>query len=218
MLVASQQEAYLAAAGMTGELGKVCLAPFVCGSSSESMIGTEPFSTDDPAKIQSLFKEAGYDGEPLVLMDPTDQSNLHMLAQVLSEHMKKVELNVDPQAMDWSTLVSRRAIKTPPRADRGGWKERRGAPSDRRGDPAPFLRDCALRQCRAILSAGRLPEGPVAGRHRPGSARLLEHGKVCRLAPVRPRRPYAAPRLARRSGRANRRAPRWCAHRAAAPA
>jgi peptide/nickel transport system substrate-binding protein len=54
-------------------------------------------------------------------MDPTDQSNLHMLAQVLSEHMKKVGLGVDLQAMDWSTLVSRRAIKTPPPADRGGW-------------------------------------------------------------------------------------------------
>ena len=54
-------------------------------------------------------------------MDPTDQHNYHMLAQVLSEHMRKVGLNVDLQAMDWSTLVSRRAIKTPPPADRGGW-------------------------------------------------------------------------------------------------
>ena len=54
-------------------------------------------------------------------MDPTDQQNLHMLAQVLNEHMKKVGLNVDLQAMDWSTLVSRRAIKTAPAQDRGGW-------------------------------------------------------------------------------------------------
>ena len=121
MLIESQQEAYLAATGMTGELGKTCLAPFVCGSSNESMTGTEPFATYDPGKIQSLFKEAGYNGEPLVLMDPTDQSNLHLLAQVLSEHMKKAGLNVDLQAMDWSTLVSRRAIKTPPPSDRGGW-------------------------------------------------------------------------------------------------
>jgi len=121
MLVESQQEAYLAATGMARELGKVCLAPFVCGSPGESMIGTERFSTYDPGKILSLFKGAGYTGEPLVLMDPTDQSNLHMLAQVLSEHMKKVGLNVDLQAMDWSTLVSRRAIKAPPSTDRGGW-------------------------------------------------------------------------------------------------
>ena len=61
-LVESQQEAYLAATGMTGELGRTCLAPFVCGSSSESMIGTERFSTYDPGKIQSLFKAAGYGG------------------------------------------------------------------------------------------------------------------------------------------------------------
>jgi peptide/nickel transport system substrate-binding protein len=78
------------------------------------MIGTEPFSTYDSDKIQSLFKEAGYTGEPLVLMDPTDQSNLHMLAQVLHQHMKKVGLNVDLQAMDWSTLVSRRAFRAAP--------------------------------------------------------------------------------------------------------
>ena len=70
---------------------------------------------------QPLLKESGYKGEQLVLMDPTGHPNLHMLAQVLSEHMKKVNLNVDLQAMDWSTLVSRRAIKTPPQADRGGW-------------------------------------------------------------------------------------------------
>lgn len=121
MLVESRQEAYLAATGMTGELGKICLAPFVCGSPNESAIGTESFADYDPDKIRSLFKEAGYGGEPVVLMDPTDQSNLHMLAQVLNEHMTKVGLNVDLQAMDWSTLVSRRAIKTPPPEDRGGW-------------------------------------------------------------------------------------------------
>src|SRR5215469_2172184 len=103
MLVESQQEAYLAATGMTGALGKVCLAAFVCGSPNESMAGTERFASYDPDKIKSLFKEAGYDGEPLVLMDPTDQQNLHMLAQVLNEHMKNVGLNVDLQAMDWST-------------------------------------------------------------------------------------------------------------------
>jgi len=121
MLVESQQEAYLAATGMTGELGKVCLAPFVCGSPNETMTGTEQVAAYDPDRIRSHFQEAGYRGEPLVVMDPTDQSYLHMLAQVLAEHMKKVGLNVDLQAMDWSTLVSRRAVKAPPSTDRGGW-------------------------------------------------------------------------------------------------
>ena len=121
LLVESQQEAYLAAAGMTGELGKVCLAPFVCGSPSESVVGVAPFAKYDPDRVRALFKEGGYQGEPLVLMDPTDQQNLHLLALVLNQHMKKAGLNVDLQAMDWSTLVSRRAIKTPPAEGRGGW-------------------------------------------------------------------------------------------------
>jgi peptide/nickel transport system substrate-binding protein len=54
-------------------------------------------------------------------MDPTDQAHLHMVAQVLNGHMKELGLNVDLQSMDWSTLVSRRALKAPPSEDKGGW-------------------------------------------------------------------------------------------------
>jgi peptide/nickel transport system substrate-binding protein len=43
-----------------------------------------------------------------------------MVAQVLNEAMKGVGITVDLQAMDWSTLVSRRAVKDPPPAP-GGW-------------------------------------------------------------------------------------------------
>ncbi|MBV9863257.1 MAG: ABC transporter substrate-binding protein [Alphaproteobacteria bacterium] len=120
MMVESQQEAYLTATGFTGEFGQVCLAPFVCGSPNESMVGTERFQKYDPERIKALFKEGGYNGETLVLMDPTDQPHLHMLAQVLNEHMKTLGLNPDMQSMDWSTLVSRRAVKDPPPAP-GGW-------------------------------------------------------------------------------------------------
>ncbi len=121
MLVESRQEAYLSATGQTGDLGKVCLAPFVCGSPNETMVGTEKFQKYDPDKIKALFKEGGYTGEPVVLMDPTDQQNLHFLALVLNEHLKEVGINVDLQAMDWSTLVGRRSVKAPPSQDRGGW-------------------------------------------------------------------------------------------------
>jgi peptide/nickel transport system substrate-binding protein len=121
MLVESRQEAYLAATGFTGDLGKVCLAPFICGSPNESQVGLDRFKKYDPAKIKALFKEGGYNGEPIVLMDPTDQAHLHMVAQVLNGHMKELGLNVDLQSMDWSTLVSRRAVKAKPSEDKGGW-------------------------------------------------------------------------------------------------
>jgi peptide/nickel transport system substrate-binding protein len=121
LLVISQQEGYLAATGYTGDLGKACLTPFVCDSPNQTMVGTEAFKKYDPAKIKALFKEAGYNNEPIVLMDPTDQPHLHLVAQVLNEQMKGAGLNVDMQSMDWSTLVSRRAVKAPPSQDKGGW-------------------------------------------------------------------------------------------------
>jgi peptide/nickel transport system substrate-binding protein len=120
MMVESQQDAYLTATGFTGELGAVCAAPFVCGSPNETMVGTERFKKYEPERIKALFKEGGYNGETLVLMDPTDQPHLHAVAQVLNEHMKAVGLKPDMQSMDWSTLVSRRPIKDPPPAN-GGW-------------------------------------------------------------------------------------------------
>jgi peptide/nickel transport system substrate-binding protein len=121
MMVESRQEAYLTATGFVGDLGKVCLAPFGCGSPNETMVGTERFKKYDPEKIKALFKEGGYNGEPLVVMDPSDQPHLHLVAQVLNEHMKELGLNADLQTMDWSTLVSRRAVKAPPAQDKGGW-------------------------------------------------------------------------------------------------
>ncbi|MBV9861537.1 MAG: ABC transporter substrate-binding protein [Alphaproteobacteria bacterium] len=120
MMVESQQEAYLTATGFTGELGEVCLAPFVCGSPNETMVGTDRFKKYDPDRIKALFKEGGYTGTPIVVMDPTDQPHLHMVAQVLNEHLGQLGLSPDLQSMDWSTLVSRRPIKDPPPAN-GGW-------------------------------------------------------------------------------------------------
>ncbi len=120
MLIETHQQDYLDATGYTGDLGKACLAPFVCGSPNESQVGLDRFGKYDPDKVKALLKEGGYTGQTIVLMDPTDQAHLHMVAQVLNEAMKGVRITVDLQAMDWSTLVSRRAVKDPPPAP-GGW-------------------------------------------------------------------------------------------------
>jgi peptide/nickel transport system substrate-binding protein len=121
MLIETRQEDYLSATGQTGDLGRVCLAPFVCGSPNETMVGTDRFAKYDPERIRALLKEGGYNGEPIVVMDPTDQVNLHLIAQVLDGHLRELGVKSDLQSMDWSTLVTRRAIKASPQADRGGW-------------------------------------------------------------------------------------------------
>ena len=75
--------------------------------------------TSDFTKAQALLKEAGYDGTPVVLMQSTDLKALTNLAPVAKSLMEKAGFKVDMQAMDWQTLVARRAKKDPPNA--GGW-------------------------------------------------------------------------------------------------
>jgi peptide/nickel transport system substrate-binding protein len=71
------------------------------------------------AKAKALVAEAGYDGTPVVLLRSTDIPSLSNLGPVAKSLMEQAGLKVDLQAMDWQTLVSRRAKKEAPTA--GGW-------------------------------------------------------------------------------------------------
>jgi peptide/nickel transport system substrate-binding protein len=73
----------------------------------------------DVEKAKRLVGESGYKGEPVLLMSPTDQPALTQVAQVTRDVFEKVGIKVNYAAMDWSTLVARRASREPP--DKGGW-------------------------------------------------------------------------------------------------
>ena len=73
----------------------------------------------DLEKAKQLLKEGGYNGETLVLMDPTDIPVLHGASLVTAQLLRDIGVKVEVQAMDWSTLTSRRAEKKSV-AD-GGW-------------------------------------------------------------------------------------------------
>jgi peptide/nickel transport system substrate-binding protein len=66
-----------------------------------------------------MLAEAGYAGEKLVLLHPTDQTFYDAMSQVLASTLKKIGIAVDDQAMDWGTVVQRRGSKEP--LDKGGW-------------------------------------------------------------------------------------------------
>src|SRR5574337_109655 len=112
------QAEYLQAAIGQPKYYRTCPGVFMCGGMPyESAVGAPPKPDFDRAR--QLLKEAGYDGRPVVLMDPTDIALLHGATLVTRERLTKIGVNVDLQAMDWSTLVSRRAKKEPPKE--GGW-------------------------------------------------------------------------------------------------
>ena len=73
----------------------------------------------DYAAAKKAIMDAGYKGEKVVLMAPTDFPILKALADVGADTLTKCGLNVDYQAADWGSVVTRRAKKDP--IDKGGW-------------------------------------------------------------------------------------------------
>jgi peptide/nickel transport system substrate-binding protein len=111
----------LAAAGFPEKFRvKYCPAYFMCGSPNETAAGAEPFkSGQNFEKAKQLLKEAGYNGEKIVVLTPSDPPVQAAAALVTVQNLRKAGVNVDAQAMDWSTLLGRRAKKDP--IDKGGW-------------------------------------------------------------------------------------------------
>jgi peptide/nickel transport system substrate-binding protein len=114
-----KQETYLRAAIGDPKYWRPCGAFFMCGGPWETDVASDPVMRQDLEKASRLMKEAGYDGRPVVLLDPTDLPVLHALSLVTQQLLTRIGVKVDLQAMDWSTLVSRRAEKKPPAE--GGW-------------------------------------------------------------------------------------------------
>ncbi|GIX48622.1 MAG: ABC transporter substrate-binding protein [Candidatus Tectimicrobiota bacterium] len=114
-----KQEDYMRAIIGDPKYWRVCGAYFMCGTPLETDVGAEPLLQQDLEKARQLMQEAGYDGRPIIIMDPTDIPILHGATLVTARLLRKIGVNVQVQAMDWSTLTSRRAEKKPP--EEGGW-------------------------------------------------------------------------------------------------
>ncbi|MCX8995811.1 ABC transporter substrate-binding protein [Rhizobiaceae bacterium BDR2-2] len=98
----------------------VCGSVFGCGTPLESEAGADSLiGSGDIEGAKALLEEAGYDGTPVVLMQPTDVVTIKAQPVVAAAALRAAGFNVDMQAMDWQTLVTRRASQKPPAE--GGW-------------------------------------------------------------------------------------------------
>ena len=96
-----------------------CPAMFACGTELATTKGTDILMKSDIELAKKLLAESGYDGSPIVVMQSTDVDTLNNLGPVAADKLRKAGFNVDLQAMDWQTLVARRAKKETPAE--GGW-------------------------------------------------------------------------------------------------
>ena len=118
-IAAFSQEAFLRAQVGVKELYKPCGSMFICNTPYGSTAGSDVQMKSNMKKAQDLLKASGYDGTPIVLMKPTDLASIQKLPDVGAQLLRQAGFKVDLQAMDWQTLVGRRAKKDP--IDKGGW-------------------------------------------------------------------------------------------------
>ena len=119
-LKAMSQEPVLAAMIGNPEYYKLCGGVMGCGTILGSETGGESLTAGNGVEdAKALLKEAGYDGTPVVLMQPTDVISLYTQPVVVAQQLREAGFTVDLQPMDWQTLVTRRPSQAAP-AD-GGW-------------------------------------------------------------------------------------------------
>ncbi len=116
IMKACKQDEFLKTAIGNPDYYKLCKSIYPCGTTYESDAG---FVDQNLADAKTLLKQSGYNGEELVILQPTDHPVLNPFCQVLAEQIRAIGINVKLQAMDWSTVLQRRASKEP--NDKGGW-------------------------------------------------------------------------------------------------
>jgi peptide/nickel transport system substrate-binding protein len=73
----------------------------------------------DVNRAKQQLEQAGYRGEPVVIMAPGDYPRVNAMANVAADMMQRCGMTVDLQTTDWGRVIQRRASKAPP--DKGGW-------------------------------------------------------------------------------------------------
>ena len=116
----SQADFMTAAAGTEPGIWRDGVGIFTPGTPLASEAGMEIITRPrDIERSKRELREAGYNGERVVLLGTTDQPALQALSEVGADLLKKLGMNLDYQVMDWGSVVQRRASKEP--VERGGW-------------------------------------------------------------------------------------------------
>ena len=98
---------------------RTCYAFTACGSKLDTDVGSEPYRHPDIARARQLLAEAGYKGEPVVVVTSPQMTAINAMAQVAAQRLRDAGVNVDLQAQDWTTMFQR--ITAPGLAGAARW-------------------------------------------------------------------------------------------------
>ena len=67
--------------------------------------GKETYNIKDPAQAKEYLTQAGYKGEPIILLTNKDYPPMYNSALVMAEQLKAVGINAELKVVDWPTSV-----------------------------------------------------------------------------------------------------------------
>jgi peptide/nickel transport system substrate-binding protein len=113
-LLIDQKEFMQAVAGETP--WSTCYSFSVCGSLLGTEVGSEPYRKTDVAKARQLLAEAGYKGEPVIVLGTPQLPIINVMSQLLAQRLRDAGVNVDLQMGDWTSVFQRLTTR-----GKGGW-------------------------------------------------------------------------------------------------
>jgi peptide/nickel transport system substrate-binding protein len=120
VLAATDQAEFMTALAGDPKDWKHCASFFTCGTPMASDAGSAALTGKrDIDAAKRMVAEAGYNGEPVVILDGIDLPTSHSHALIAADLLKKLGFNVELASADWGTVVTRRASKKP--VAEGGW-------------------------------------------------------------------------------------------------
>ena len=115
----NQQDVMRAAIG-NPKYYRTCASYFGCGVPMENDENTQWFKeAPNKAKARQLFQDSGYDGRPVVILQPTNFAVFNAALQLLAQWLKEIGVNAQLATSDWGSVITRRAVRDPP--EKGGW-------------------------------------------------------------------------------------------------
>ena len=84
-------------------LWQLCPSLQMCGTPwAEHTDNAALYNQNNPELAKQLLEEAGYMGEEIIILDPTDFPTIHPIAPVLKEQLSAVGINATVKSTDWA--------------------------------------------------------------------------------------------------------------------
>lgn len=116
----SQSDFMQAIVGNDPSMYRVPVGNFCPGTPMASDVALEPFQGErNYAQVKERLKAAGYSGEKIVLIAPSDYVFVKAMGDVAADMLHRCGMDVEYAVTDWGTMLQRRNKKDP--VEQGGW-------------------------------------------------------------------------------------------------